>query len=379
MSGYRTDVEALLGELLAAQKAQRVQRKAATQQQRQQKQGLDAVLGSSDGDDSDSSSDSSSGSSSGGGATSLQPVMRDLSGSSGSSSSSSSSSTSDDAGFTAAAAAAAAADGATPPVSGAGAFLLRIPMRELLGVDLEPLLVVYVDIDDRNGQVTFRANRLVIGDPRFDQEFKVDLTANMSSKMTQPATLMTPATAAAPTADSSSSSSSGVAVSATVSSASAAIAAAAGDGSASAVKQQQQQQQQPLAVAEAADAGAAVPETEATAAAVVELAPAWQRTSSLACKVKLSMTLRMPHPLSIVPGPLLSTTAGLVAKLVMQALLPSFLELLATDYARWAAGSSTQARQALPAGSLVAAGKQQLQQSQERQQQQQPGVLPAQQ
>jgi hypothetical protein len=65
----------------------------------------------------------------------------------------------------------------------------------------------------------------------------------------------------------------------------------------------------------------------------------------------------------------------------MQALLPSFLELLATDYARWAAGSSTQARQALPAGSLVAAGKQQLQQAQERQQQQQQQaeVLPVQQ
>jgi hypothetical protein len=82
----------------------------------------------------------------------------------------------------------------------------------------------------------------------------------------------------------------------------------------------------------------------------------WQRTSALSCKVNLSMTLRLPHPLSIVPGPLLSTTAGLVAKLVMQSLLPSFLELLATDYGRWATGSS----RAAPVGSLVAAGKQYL-------------------
>jgi hypothetical protein len=207
-------------------------------------------------------------------------------------------------------------------------------------------------------QVTFRANRLVIGDPRFDQEFKVDLIANMSSKVTQQATLITTEPAADATADSSS--------------------AAAGSSPAAEQQQQQQQQQPPLAVVHAASSAAEDP------AAAAAAAPAWQRMSSLACKVKLSMTLRMPHPLSIVPGPLLSTTAGLVAKLVMQALLPSFLELLATDYARWAAGSSTQARQALPAGSLVAAGKQQLQQAQERQQQQQQEqqqaeVLPAQQ
>lgn len=82
----------------------------------------------------------------------------------------------------------------------------------------------------------------------------------------------------------------------------------------------------------------------------------WQRTSALSCKVNLSMTLRLPHPLSIVPGPLLSTTAGLVSRLVMQSLLPSFLELLATDYGRWATGSS----RAAPVGSLVAAGKQYL-------------------
>jgi hypothetical protein len=212
-------------------------------------------------------------------------------------------------------------------------------------------------------QVTFRANRLVIGDPRFDQEFRVDLIANMSSKVTQQATLVTPEAAADAPTDSSS----------------AAVDAAA-DGSSPAV--QQPQQQPALAVEEAATSASAAEDSAAAAAAVELAAPVWQRMSSLACKVKLSMTLRMPHPLSIVPGPLLSTTAGLVAKLVMQALLPSFLELLATDYARWAAGSSTHARQALPAGSLVAAGKQQLQQAQERRQQQQQEkqaeVLPAQ-
>jgi hypothetical protein len=202
--------------------------------------------------------------------------------------------------------------------------------------------------------VTFRANRLVIGDPRFDQEFKVDLIANMSSKVTQQATLVTAEAATDAPADNS---------------------PGAAAGSSPAIEQQQQQ---PPSAAEQTAASAAA-EDPAAAAAAEQQAPAWQRMSSLACKVKLSMTLRMPHPLSIVPGPLLSTTAGLVAKLVMQALLPSFLELLATDYARWAAGSSTQARQALPAGSLVAAGKQQLQQAQERQQQQQAEVLPAQQ
>jgi hypothetical protein len=143
--------------------------------------------------------------------------------------------------------------------------------------------------------------------------------------------------------DATSSSSSGSKAGLATSSSAAAVSVAEAPAPAQEPQQQQQQQQQD------------------------KQALFWQRTSALSCKVNLSMTLRLPYPLSIVPGPLLSTTAGLVAKLVMQSLLPSFLELLATDYGRWAMGVS----RAAPVGSLVAAGKQHLKQQKQQQEKQQ--------
>jgi len=210
--------------------------------------------------------------------------------------------------------------------------------------------------------VTFHTNRLVVGDPRFDQEFKVDLTATLNSKVVKPAVPMS-AHLGAGHQDSSAGNSS---------------TSSAGDSSASSSSSSTVQplhlghQHTPLSAAAApaaATAIATVTHPDQAAAAVDSEGhfghheqQVWQRSSSLSCKVKLGMSLRLPHPLSIVPGPLLSTTAGLVARLVMQALLPSFLELLATDYGRWASGSSTSSRQETAAGSLITAGKQQLHQ-----------------
>ena len=47
---------------------------------------------------------------------------------------------------------AAAAAGVDAGAAG-GSFLLRIPMEELIGVALEPLLIITVDIDTTHGQV----------------------------------------------------------------------------------------------------------------------------------------------------------------------------------------------------------------------------------
>jgi hypothetical protein len=81
--------------------------------------------------------------------------------------------------------------------------------------------------------------------------------------------------------------------------------------------------------------------------------PVLRQVSKLRCDVDVRLRVRVPPPLSAVPGPLLSTTGGLVAKLVMQALLPSFLDLLAVDYGRWASGDAN--RRSIAAGSLVPA------------------------
>jgi hypothetical protein len=204
---------------------------------------------------------------------------------------------------------------------------------------------------------------LVVGDERFDAEFKVDVQALMSSKITkQPHIVHAGADHGSPPDTAASSSSS--AVQAVVSSA----ARDAGGGSSSSSSSSGSSQaavavaESPVAVQTAEDAQQQQQQQPTQQQDQQQQALYWQRTSALSCKVNLSMTLRLPHPLSIVPGPLLSTTASLVAKLVMQSLLPSFLELLGTDYGRWATGSS----RAAPVGSLVAAGKQHMKQQQQQ-------------
>ena len=97
-----------------------------------------------------------------------------------------------------------------------------------------------------------------------------------------------------------------------------------------------------------AAAAAAAPAAAAAAAAAV-----LRQASRLRCDVEVRLRARVPPPLSAVPGPLLSTAGGLLAKLVMQALLPSFLDLLAVDYARWASGDG--ARRGVAAGNLLPA------------------------
>ncbi|MEW5315337.1 MAG: hypothetical protein WDW38_006777 [Sanguina aurantia] len=77
-------------------------------------------------------------------------------------------------------------------------------------------------------------------------------------------------------------------------------------------------------------------------------------TSMLCGNVDVGFTVLVPHPLSIVPKPLLFMTGSLVARFALQSLLPSFLDLLAVDYSRWAAGKG--ADRAQPAGDLIVIG-----------------------
>eukprot|EP00798_Chlamydomonas_sp_ICE-L_P025379 gene25379-11040_t len=61
-------------------------------------------------------------------------------------------------------------------------------------------------------------------------------------------------------------------------------------------------------------------------------------TSALNCSVDVTFNVVATPPMTSVPGPLLSMTGSLVARLAMKTLLPAFLELLSVDYERWASG-----------------------------------------
>ena len=61
-------------------------------------------------------------------------------------------------------------------------------------------------------------------------------------------------------------------------------------------------------------------------------------SSTLHANAKVWASVKLGPPLNVVPGFLISYTGGLIATAVLQALMPSVLELLAKDYGTWASG-----------------------------------------
>jgi hypothetical protein len=73
--------------------------------------------------------------------------------------------------------------------------------------------------------------------------------------------------------------------------------------------------------------------------------PGWE----LRCQVDLTGQVLLPQPLASLPRPLLGGAASLFATAMVQVLLPRFADMLAADYARWAAGNDRRA----PAGRFI--------------------------
>ena len=180
--------------------------------------------------------------------------------------------------------------------------------------------------------MTFKASKLRVGVPRLDEEVSLELRARLHSAVKRAARPVTDHEAGRGTQGGEVPPQPGVA------------ATSAGSTS----------------EARGAQAGAAL----------------MRQVSKLRCDVDVRLRVRVPPPLSAVPGPLLAGTGGLLAKLVMQALLPSFLDLLAVDYGRWAAGDAK--RTTAAAGSLLPPPTDRSQQAVLARQQQQPQPPPQQ-
>eukprot|EP00803_Ostreobium_quekettii_P010482 evm.model.scf_155.9 EVM.evm.TU.scf_155.9 scf_155:113745-118768(+) len=62
---------------------------------------------------------------------------------------------------------------------------------------------------------------------------------------------------------------------------------------------------------------------------------------TLQCKVVLQLQITIPAALSFVPRLVIGSTGRIVIRAVLHSLLPSFLDLVVTDYERWAAGEQS--------------------------------------
>lgn len=66
-------------------------------------------------------------------------------------------------------------------------------------------------------------------------------------------------------------------------------------------------------------------------------------SSTLHANARVWASVKLGPPLNVVPGFLISYTGGLIATAVLQALMPTVLELLGRDYETWAAGGGREA------------------------------------
>lgn len=63
-----------------------------------------------------------------------------------------------------------------------------------------------------------------------------------------------------------------------------------------------------------------------------------QQTAILHCSVSVSMSVRVPRALRVVPNPLLGTAGRLIIRAILKGVVPNFATLLGNDFLKWAQG-----------------------------------------
>ncbi|CAG9460171.1 unnamed protein product [Pedinophyceae sp. YPF-701] len=184
-----------------------------------------------------------------------------------------------------------------------GCFRLTVPLRDLAGVELEPTLLIRAGYVPEKTRVVLESVESSFGSPQWDAYASVSLKASLTRVdvadaddadrwLGQPES----ARSGAPTVDS--------------------------DGVIDV---------EPIDNVRDADA---------------------PPVAGLRCSVEVLVDVRVPQSLRIVPGVVLRGAGSTILRAAMGVLLPSFLDLLAADYRRWATRSQPRD---LPAGNLLPA------------------------
>lgn len=184
----------------------------------------------------------------------------------------------------------------------------------------------------------FTADRFSWGDPNIDKDFQLVLKSCMSSKVTS--TLpedQWPARAEEAICEEGS------------------LSVSSSGGTQPAVDVASPSGQYPtqaLAIPQETAQGSSSSSSHEAGSSSAPVAVCYQNTE-IHCHIDLSFTMKVLHPLSLVPGLLLQYTGNTITRFAIQALLPNFLDLLAVDYQRWAQGTGMRGD---AAGSLVTPG-----------------------
>ncbi|CAL8469209.1 g8750 [Coccomyxa elongata] len=234
---------------------------------------------------------------------------------------------------------------------GSDTFCLSAPLRGITGVDLEPRIWVSVTPDPVCGSVSFSSEQASLGDPSLDERFSLSLKSTLTyvgdershhsaSDIEESSALkemlhdkevyIGDLTTSNPVSSSSGGSRS-------INEQEIADSTRTSDSLTSLANINRKQQELGSAAAEEAHQAITIASTS-NSGRFNEVV----RTGHLQASAKIVAKVRLGPPLNVVPGFLLSYTGGLVATALLQALMPTLLELLSRDYERWADGHARQ-------------------------------------
>lgn len=237
------------------------------------------------------------------------------------------------------------------------AFRVSVPLEEMLGVDLQPQLSITAHPDPEAGNVTLMGSKAALGSPEFDQAFKLNLVAVLSRRKKNGG-LHIPGRP--------------------VQRLRRWAAQRRGSNGVQVHEQVQEQEQEQVEVESTLastdnvnvnDLSTSAPfplqqvymsqdeeelqkdesfgselagevqrfHREETELGAEPLTPSLNnRVTLLDCRVNVTVAIRVPGPLRVVPNPLLGYAGSLVVRSALNAAVPNFMNLLLGDFRRWA-------------------------------------------
>ncbi|KAI8100554.1 hypothetical protein M9434_004946 [Picochlorum sp. BPE23] len=234
-------------------------------------------------------------------------------------------------------------------------FTVKVPLSELVGVDLTPTLSIVAKPHSGQGKVTFVGSRASLGSPGLDESFRLNVVAVLQSQGRRRRIPRIPTPDHIP----------GRPVSRLQKwAANARQKAPLGDKDSEAVVHVEEdinvlvdiegQELADVDVQNLADSapfpsekiylsqGDSVSEEEEEKGAGESREEVGQSSASangtvhLHCRVNVTMAVRVPTALKVIPNPLLGYAGSLISKAVLNGAVPNFAELLTKDFDNWA-------------------------------------------
>ena len=185
-------------------------------------------------------------------------------------------------------------------------FMVKIPLQDIVGVDLTPTISIVASPHKDKGKVTFVGSKASLGSPGLDESFTLNVVAVLNSKDMR----MNRHLPGRPVRRLRK--------------------------WASHIKSKSKEEEEYRTIEYDIDEQLEEGVEESTQLALVASDIEEGSTLYLQCRVHVTMAIRVPSGLKVIPNPLLGYAGRLITKSVLHAAVPNFANLLGKDFENWA-------------------------------------------